>query len=361
VLFSITFLVGAPPASAAEPVLDQAMIVEDAPPLHDVDCPTPTTCIAVGTYGDGTRDAAVMVITDGVPGPVQRGPGPLTRVDCVDATTCYAVGGAMGVVTITNGIRGTTQPVVGASLSGVACVDATTCYAVGTASTGGVVVPIVNGVVGAPEPIPGLVGQWELAIDCPSATCYVVGNTFSFATFSFESVVFSITGGTVSEPQPHEDRLHQIACSDATTCYALKGFGELVPVVNGVAGTPFPIEEMNMNGLTCPTATTCYAVGRAHDGGPAVATIVNGILQGVQVVPGFSHVTLIGVGCGPTATCQAVGQAFLQGFVLSITPPTPTTQAQCRNGGWQDFGYRNQGACMSFVASKGRSGGTASR
>ena len=36
-------------------------------------------------------------------------------------------------------------------------------------------------------------------------------------------------------------------------------------------------------------------------------------------------------------------------------PPLPTTKAQCMNGGWQTFGvFRNQGDCVSFVATGGR-------
>ena len=27
----------------------------------------------------------------------------------------------------------------------------------------------------------------------------------------------------------------------------------------------------------------------------------------------------------------------------------PTTSDQCKNGGWEDFGFRNQGQCVRFV------------
>ena len=49
----------------------------------------------------------------------------------------------------------------------------------------------------------------------------------------------------------------------------------------------------------------------------------------------------------------AVGQAAAQ----PPPPPTelPTTTAQCLKGGWQTFGvFKNQGDCVSFVASKGK-------
>jgi subtilisin-like proprotein convertase family protein len=34
---------------------------------------------------------------------------------------------------------------------------------------------------------------------------------------------------------------------------------------------------------------------------------------------------------------------------ISTTTPVPTTKEQCKNGGWRDFGYPNQGTCISFV------------
>ena len=37
----------------------------------------------------------------------------------------------------------------------------------------------------------------------------------------------------------------------------------------------------------------------------------------------------------------------------------PTSKDQCKNGGWRNFGFRNQGQCVSFVASGERSGGAA--
>jgi hypothetical protein len=37
-------------------------------------------------------------------------------------------------------------------------------------------------------------------------------------------------------------------------------------------------------------------------------------------------------------------------------PPLPTSADQCKNGGWRNFGsaFGNQGACVSFVATRGK-------
>lgn len=31
------------------------------------------------------------------------------------------------------------------------------------------------------------------------------------------------------------------------------------------------------------------------------------------------------------------------------TPPAPTTKADCKNGGYEQYGFRNQGQCMKYV------------
>jgi hypothetical protein len=46
--------------------------------------------------------------------------------------------------------------------------------------------------------------------------------------------------------------------------------------------------------------------------------------------------------------------AFKTYVVTDSTPPLPTTKDQCKKGGWMDFGvFKNQGDCVSFVASGG--------
>lgn len=35
--------------------------------------------------------------------------------------------------------------------------------------------------------------------------------------------------------------------------------------------------------------------------------------------------------------------------VHDAQPPAPTSKAQCKDGGWQQFGFKNQGQCIAFV------------
>ena len=59
-------------------------------------------------------------------------------------------------------------------------------------------------------------------------------------------------------------------------------------------------------------------------------------------------------GAIPLLVFAAVGQAAAKDESPPPPPPTLTT-AQCLNGGWQTFGvFKNQGDCVSFVATKGK-------
>jgi 5'-nucleotidase len=56
----------------------------------------------------------------------------------------------------------------------------------------------------------------------------------------------------------------------------------------------------------------------------------------------------------------ATGEALMLDRVIKRVQWGPTDQAQCRQGGWQTFSemnFRNQGQCVSFVASQGKAGG----
>jgi hypothetical protein len=46
--------------------------------------------------------------------------------------------------------------------------------------------------------------------------------------------------------------------------------------------------------------------------------------------------------------------------LVAPPPPLPTTKDQCKDGGWQNFGdtFKNQGDCVSYVATKGKTGAT---
>jgi hypothetical protein len=63
-----------------------------------------------------------------------------------------------------------------------------------------------------------------------------------------------------------------------------------------------------------------------------------------------------------TADCAAPGSLtfgplnLMSGdIVVTGPPPLPTSKEQCKNGGWRNFpGFKNQGDCVSFVATGGQ-------
>jgi hypothetical protein len=56
----------------------------------------------------------------------------------------------------------------------------------------------------------------------------------------------------------------------------------------------------------------------------------------------------------PWSQFKMFGQDDLA-FKASFSPPLPTSTTQCINGGWKTYGvFKNQGACVAFVASGGK-------
>jgi hypothetical protein len=63
---------------------------------------------------------------------------------------------------------------------------------------------------------------------------------------------------------------------------------------------------------------------------------------------------LPGTGC-PTPLGAYSNLSFTGSIVVHDAPPFPSPKQQCKNGGWRTFGvFRNQGDCVSFVATGGK-------
>ena len=140
-------------------------------PLNGISCVSKMECVAVGDSSNA--GGAYVVITNGIPGPVEAVPNTsaLTSVDCVSATTCYASGNAPyvnpagqsttgGVIaTITSGdsvavnIIGVPPVALGdpgyMDLAGIGCSGTSACVATGyTQALGGFAVTVRSGVPG---------------------------------------------------------------------------------------------------------------------------------------------------------------------------------------------------------------------
>lgn len=61
-----------------------------------------------------------------------------------------------------------------------------------------------------------------------------------------------------------------------------------------------------------------------------------------------------------TATRTPTAGVFVTPTVTAVVGAAPTSADQCKNEGWRRFTnprFRNQGDCVSYVASEGRAGG----
>jgi hypothetical protein len=102
---------------------------------------------------------------------------------------------------------------------------------------------------------------------------------------------------------------------------------------------------------------TCLAV----NGNFAILSVATLQFQavGLEVTDSPSGDLIRGIPTG-TGSCSPLGLAVdfevISGdLVVTDAPALPTSKEQCKNGGWRGYGiFKNQGDCVSFVASKGK-------
>jgi hypothetical protein len=60
-------------------------------------------------------------------------------------------------------------------------------------------------------------------------------------------------------------------------------------------------------------------------------------------------------GVGPVPGWYGDNSGSLSVDVYQLAPPRPTAADQCKSGGWQSYGiFKNQGDCVSYVATHGK-------
>ncbi len=255
---------------------------------------------------------------------VQPVPGTLAlaSVACPTATTCIAVGSGTGptgntgaVVPISNGVPGAPQLVTGTSgLTGVACSGPTTCVAVGSGtSQSPVVVPIVNGVVGTVQTVPASGGTLS-GVACYNATsCVAVG------LLSRQGLVVPITNGVAGTPQliaSIRSGLTAVSCYSATACVAVgstrvfpqPATGVEVLITNGTGGAAQAVPgTTNLTAIAC-RVSVCEATGVLTSGQPGVVPFVDGV-PGTPQAASATISGLAGIACATDTLCEAVGNA----------------------------------------------------
>jgi len=284
--------------------------------LADVSCPTPTTCLAVGS--------AAPLLDSGNRVLAERWNGAAWSV--VPSAT-------------------PTGKNVHADLSAIACVSATDCFAVGgytkvpaggsTDSVGGALIERWNGakwsIVASPSPAPKLRRAVLRAVSCSSATdCNAVGDYTSISNqggdvqhllaMHWNGSVWSI----VTIPGPATMLLSGISCPSATNCFAVGYTEEGLPVVNRwdggqwtSASSPAPPANtaFGLDDVTCVSDTDCTIVGirfstSNFSGYKTLIERWNGTTWTIVSAPtpaGRTYPRLEAVACASASSCVGVG------------------------------------------------------
>jgi hypothetical protein len=165
------------------------------------------------------------------------------------------------------------------------------------------------------------------------------------------------------------------AGAQAPTQDSVTGIGvALRPDSGFVAG--FAISASSGPSGENPTGNVLFTQGRfAYFGGPVTCLAVNANVATMNLdTDGFAGIVTLEVTDSPTGDlmrvamanrapgdCSALGTAIdlrvTSGDVTVVDAQRlPTSKDQCKNGGWRSYGiFKNEGGCVSFVATGGRS------
>jgi hypothetical protein len=132
-------------------------------------------------------------------------------------------------------------------------------------------------------------------------------------------------------------------------------------LVLGISASPSTLPAGSSSTITADVThdsagNDTSASGTIPDGTTIVFTTDFGLLSApaAGTVGGKASVTLTSPAPG-TANVSATLDSQTVSTTVTFTPNLPTSAAQCKNGGWQSFGkFKNQGDCVSYVATGGR-------
>jgi hypothetical protein len=91
-------------------------------------------------------------------------------------------------------------------------------------------------------------------------------------------------------------------------------------------------------GIFVPALSQSAFVGITTDGSTQVISIFGFVTNGT-----------IGPGDCPAVILGGSLTVVSGRIVITDAQPFPTTNDQCKNGGWAQFGFKNQGQCVAFV------------
>lgn len=271
-------------ASPAQWVWMNHSSVSPPPAIYGIDCPTTTSCIAVGSGG--------TVLTSEDNGQIwQQRDSSITEtlldVDCPTTTFCIAVG-EYGVIYTTadwgNSWQIPDYKALPYDLAAIDCPTTETCIAVGS---GGLLLRSTDQGLSwfrLDANTPGNLYD----IHCPTTnTCVAVGQNLSGRGI----IITTNNGGTLwNLPQDTGDYWHYgVECIDATMCFAVGPSG-LMTTHNGSTWSALPVAVTQLNDINCPTSQQCHAVGDngtviiSHDGGQSWQQSPTDLMAGLEAL-----------------------------------------------------------------------------
>jgi hypothetical protein len=290
--------------------------------LNAVSCAAGGYCVAGGAYGyKGHSDAFVATLRKGqwqkplqVPGTYVR--NHQTEADsvwCLVARHCVVAGDNDLGAFAASQVNGTWQPAqilhLGGGFTKFACWSPDGCVAARVLTAAE-----INGIWGAPQPIPGDSGDQVAGVACArDGYCTVAAGPFAASgldgTFG-TAVTAVLTGGPMW-------------CPSAGSCVMASG-SQVVSQNDGIWGTPEQLPgtaaEVNITTLTCWSAGNC-AVGGSYvavAGGqtePFVASEIDGRWSKPEPVPGITALNKVSspysgvqqLSCPSPGHCTAAG------------------------------------------------------
>ena len=312
--------------------------------LNGVSCPSPTSCIAVGSFVPGNSMPLAETwngsawTTENVPTPAGAASAQLNAVSCPSVATCTAVGSSTmsdggsshGLVETWSGgswrIQSSPQ-VADSALTGVSCGSPTSCVAVGAQSSGAhTLAQVWNGSTWAIEPTPEpptAEASVLNAVSCSAATaCTAVGSTTDRASGSSNALAERWNGSSWTvQVTPSttlgEDELNAVSCPSSSACTAVGESDSEQTLVDRWDGTTWTTEAApNARGsgasvlkaVACASAIACTAVGYSQrSGNETLAETWSDGGWSVQSTPSPSGAMLNDVACPSAEMCTAIG------------------------------------------------------
>jgi hypothetical protein len=258
--------------------------------LNGISCISENSCVAVGSFYNGSESATLAERWNGHKWRIQRTPNPkqlkhseLWSVSCASASDCIAVGDSfigqydseLLLAERWNGRKWTIQrpPNPGdanSDLSGISCPAERVCTAVGGSEAVGTFAERWNGSVWTVQPLPDRpnLGNILSAVSCPSAhVCVTVGESVRYYYKGEDDhTLIERWNGTKWTIQHSGDvgPLVGLSCTSARACTSVSPW-PFAYRWNGrkwtIEHTPNPSGSATLQGVSCPSISKCTAVG----------------------------------------------------------------------------------------------------